>query len=137
MSMGENYRKTYIKIDNRILENNARVLTKAYPHKYYIAVVKGNAYGHGYGIVPALVRGGINAFAVSNLNEALKVREFEKNLPVIMLEPVHKEYLSVCEQNNISVCINCKETFDEVAESALKLKVHIKVDCGMNRLGFS
>ena len=136
MSMGENYRKTYIKIDNRTLENNARVLTKAYPHKYYIAVVKGNAYGHGYGIVPALVRGGINAFAVSNLNEALKVREFEKNLPVIMLEPVHKEYLSVCEQNNISVCINCRETFDEVAESALKLKVHIKVDCGMNRLGF-
>ena len=62
--MSEYYRNTYITIDNRIIENNARVLTKAYPHKYYIAVVKGNAYGHGYGISPALKRGGINAFAV-------------------------------------------------------------------------
>lgn len=129
-------RQTYIKIDNKILEENARELVKTYPHKYYIAVVKGNAYGHGYGIIPALVRGGINAFAVSNLSEALKVREKEASLPVIMLEPVHKEYYSLCSEKNISVCVNCKETFDEILKSGCELKLHLKVDCGMNRLGF-
>lgn len=132
----ENYRKTFIEIDNSILESNARILTKEYPHKYSIAVVKGNAYGHGYGIVPALVRGGINAFAVSNLNEALKVREYESTLPVIMLEPIHKEYYSICSDNNISVCVNDNETFKDIVQSGLELKLHIKVDCGMNRLGF-
>ncbi|MCQ2519296.1 MAG: alanine racemase [Lachnospiraceae bacterium] len=130
------YRKTFIEIDNSILENNARILTREYPHKYYIAVVKGNAYGHGYGIIPALKKGGINAYAVSNLNEALKVREYERELPVIMLEPVHKEYYGICADNNISVCVNDSETFIDIVESGLDLKLHIKVDCGMNRLGF-
>lgn len=134
--MSEYYRHTYIKIDNRILENNARILTAEYPHKYYIAVVKGNAYGHGYGIIPALKRGGINAFAVSNLNEALEVRAKEPELPVIMLEPVHKEHYSICEKNNISVCVNDAETFEDIVSSGCRLKLHIKVDCGMNRLGF-
>lgn len=134
--MSEYYRHTYIKIDNKILENNARILTQAYPHRYCIAVVKGNAYGHGYGIIPALVRGGINAFAVSNLNEALKVREQEPDLPVLMLEPVHKEHYPLCENNNISVCVNDAETFRDIVASGCKLKLQIKVDCGMNRLGF-
>ena len=130
------YRNTYIEIDNSIIENNARVLIKEYTHKVYIAVVKGNAYGHGYGIIPALVRGGINAFAVSNLNEALKVREYEPTLPVIMLEPVHKEYLDILEEKNISACVNDMETFKDIVASGKNLKLQIKVDCGMNRLGF-
>ncbi len=134
--MSEYYRNTYITIDNKIIENNARVLTKAYPHKYYIAVVKGNAYGHGYGIIPALKRGGINAFAVSNLNEALKVREYDRECPVIMLEPVHKEHYPICEENDISVCVNDAETFEDILSSGCKLKLQIKADCGMNRLGF-
>lgn len=134
--MSEQYRKTYIKIDNSILENNARVLTIAYPHQYCIAVVKGNAYGHGYGIIPALVRGGINAFAVSSLDEALKVRNEEPSLPVIMLEPIHKEHYAVAADNNISVCVNDMDTFRDMVDSGLNLKLHIKVDCGMNRLGF-
>ncbi|MCQ2522785.1 MAG: alanine racemase [Lachnospiraceae bacterium] len=136
MDSNSGYRKTYIEIDNSILTNNARVLTNEYPHKVFIAVVKGNAYGHGYGIIPALVDGGINAFAVSNLNEALAVREYEKNLPVLMLEPIHGEYYDICEKNNISVCVNCMETFNEILSSGCKLKLQIKVDCGMNRLGF-
>ena len=134
--MDELLRKTYIEIDNRVLTHNAEVLTRAYPHKYYIAVVKGNAYGHGYGIIPALIKGGINAFAVSNLYEALKVREYDKEHPVIMLEPVHAEVYPLCAENNISVCINEQATLDEAIQSGCELKVHIKVDCGMNRLGF-
>lgn len=132
----KSYRKTYIEIDNSILTNNAKVLIEKYGHKYNIAVVKGRAYGHGYGIIPALVRGGINAFAVSSLDEALMVREYEKELPVIMLEPIHKANYDICEQNNISVCVNDSETFEDIKTCGLKLKLQIKVDCGMNRLGF-
>ena len=136
MERQSGYRNTYIEIDNSIITKNAEVLVKAYPHKYYIAVVKGNVYGHGYGVIPAMKAGGINAFAVSNLDEALKVREVEPDLPVIMLEPVHKEHLRICFDNDISVCVNCIETFEEIVESGLGLKLQIKVDSGMNRLGF-
>lgn len=133
----ENFRRTYIKIDNKVIEKNARTLVDYYNnYDYAIAVVKGNAYGHGYGIIPALIRGGIDAFAVSNLNEALEVRKIEDELPVIMLEPVHARYYDVCAENNISVCINDSITYREAVDSGFSLKIHIKVDCGMNRLGF-
>ena len=75
------YRNTYVEIDNKIIEENARFMCTNFPHKYNIAVVKGNAYGHGYGIIPALVKGGMNAFCVSNLDEALEVmKELDRYL---------------------------------------------------------
>lgn len=130
------YRNTYIEIDNKAIEENAALLTKNYPHKYNIAVIKGNAYGHGYGIVPALLRGGMNAFAVSKLDEALEIRKYDTEHPIIMLQPVHPEFYKLCSENNISVCINDSEAVDAALSCNLALKLQIKVDCGMNRLGF-
>lgn len=52
------------------------------------------------------------------------------------MEPVHKEHYEVCAKNNISVCVNERVTFDEIVATGLSLKLQIKVDCGMNRLGF-
>ncbi len=126
----------YVEINNAFIEHNARIMCRAFPHEYNIAVVKGNAYGHGYGIIPALIRGGINAFAVARLSEGLKVRDYDKLHPVIMLEPVAPDLLKICSEHSISVCVCDTHTFEEVYNSGLRLRVQIKVDCGMNRLGF-
>ncbi len=131
------YRKAYVEIDNSIIRDNAKLMCELFPHKWNIAVVKGNAYGHGYGIIPALIEGGMNAFAVSSLDEALKVREYTGEYPVIMLQPVPAEYLSIASKQNISVCVNDPDTYKEIVESGLKLKLQFKVNSGMNRLGFS
>lgn len=131
------YRKAYVEIDNSIIRENAKLMCSLFPHKWNIAVVKGNAYGHGYGIIPALIEGGMNAFAVSNLDEALKVREYTKKHSVIMLQPVPSEYLGIASDNDISVCVNDFDTYKEIVESGLKLKLQFKVNSGMNRLGFS
>ena len=131
------YRKAYVEIDNSIIKQNAKLMCELFPHKWNIAVVKGNAYGHGYGIIPSLIDGGMNAFAVSNLDEALKVREYTKEHPIIMLQPVPAEYLSIASLNDISVCVNDIDTYKEIVESGLKLKLQFKVNSGMNRLGFS
>lgn len=131
------YRNTYVEIDNGAIEHNARLLSDTFPHKYNIAVIKGNAYGHGYGIVPALVKGGMNAFAVSCLSEALEVRKYDSEHPVIMLQPVPASFLEACSAHNISVCVNDHDTFEEIFESGLKLKLQFKVNCGMNRLGYT
>ena len=131
------YRNTYVEIDNSAIEHNARLLSETFPHEYNIAVIKGNAYGHGYGIVPALVKGGMNAFAVSNLSEALEVRKFDSDHPVIMLQPVPTAFYEDCAAHNISVCINDHDAFEEVYKSGLTLKLQFKVNCGMNRLGYT
>lgn len=130
------YRQTYVEVDNSIIEHNARIISEAFPHKYNIAVIKGNAYGHGYGVVPALIKGGMNAFAVSKLEEAIEARKWAGDYPVIMLQPIHGEYYSVCEENNISVCVNDEETFKDIVASNCRLKIQLKIDSGMNRLGF-
>lgn len=130
------YRNTYVEVDNSIIESNARLMCETFPHKYNIAVIKGNAYGHGYGIIPALLKGGMNAFAVSKLEEAIEVRKYDKDHPVIMLQPIHKEYLERAMQEDISVCVNDAETFKAIVESGLSLKLQFKVNSGMNRLGF-
>ena len=130
------YRNTYVEVSNSAIEHNARLLSETFPHAYNIAVVKGNAYGHGYGIIPALARGGMNAFAVSNLSEALEVRKYDTEHPVIMLQPVPAEFLRECAAYNISVCVNDRETFEDIINSGLNLKLQFKVNCGMNRLGY-
>jgi alanine racemase len=65
------------------------------------------------------------------------VREYTKEHPVIMLQPVPAEYLSIAGDNDISVCVNDFDTYKEIVESGLKLKLQFKVNSGMNRLGFS
>lgn len=132
------YRQTFIEIDTKALENNVRTLTSSYPtYNYYIGVVKGNAYGHGYGIIPNLESAGINYFAVSSLEEALEVRK-RSTLPILCLQPLHTREIQTCSDNSITATISNLDLAKEVAQLDLNknLKVHIKLDTGFHRLGF-
>ena len=76
------YRKTYVKIDNSVLTDNIKQIKKKYNnYKYYIGVVKANAYGHGDYIVNDLIKGGINYLAVSSLEEAISIRKYNQDIP--------------------------------------------------------
>ncbi len=129
------YRKTYALIDLDVLENNVKDIVQKYPYKYYFGVVKANGYGHGDYIVNSLIKGGINYLAASSLEECLSVRKRNKDIPILCLEPINHEYLNICTENNITITIPDMEYFKEL-DTSLKLKAHIKIDSGMNRLGF-
>ena len=103
------YRHTYLKIDNKVLTNNVQKIIQKYnDYKYYIGVVKANAYGHGDYIVNDLIKGGINYLAVSSLEEALKIRKFT-NLDILVLEPINIKYIDVAFKNNITLTISSLE----------------------------
>lgn len=132
------YRKTYLEIDCQKLKNNIINIKENYPdYKYYFGVVKANAYGHGSYIINSLIDGGINYLAVSSLEEALKLREYNKQIPILVLEPIHLEYMEECIQNNITVTVSNINYFNELLNTNLsqQLKIHIKLDTGMSRLG--
>ena len=62
------YRKTYAEINHQNLAHNIKEIKQHYPdYKYYIGVVKNNAYHHRIKSVNALKKGGINYFAVTSL----------------------------------------------------------------------
>lgn len=131
------YRNTYVEIDLNKVKQNAKNIIKTYNYyKYYIGVVKGNAYSHGYGIVKTLLENGINYLAVANLEEALEIRKINDDVGILCLEPIDKKYLDICSKNNISICIPNLEYYNEIKNIKHDLKLHLKLDTGMKRLGF-
>lgn len=133
------YRKTYAKINHKHLTENIKEIKSKYPdYKYYIGVVKNNAYHHGMKVVNALKEGGINYFAVSSLEEALEIRKYNSDTPILILEPIEKEYVYDCIHNNIAITIETLEDVKELDKLSFsyELKIHLKLDTGMNRLGF-
>ena len=131
------YRKTYVEIDCKKLENNIKEIKNKYnDYKYYIGVVKANCYGHGIESIKYLIKGGINYLATSSLEEALKIRKLYNDIPILVLEPLHYEDIIVASKNNIDITIDNKEFFDKLINNNINIKFHIKIDSGMNRFGF-
>lgn len=134
------YRKTYLEVNCQKLKNNIINIKENYPdYKYYIGVVKANAYGHGGYIINSLIAGGINYLAVSSLEEAIDLRKYNTKIPILILEPIHIEHIEECIKNNITITVSNSEYFIKLANLSLssKLKFHIKLDTGMSRLGLT
>ena len=132
------YRQTYLEVDCEKLKNNIIEIKKNYPdYNYYFGVVKANAYGHGSYIINSLIAGGINYLAVSSLEEALSLRTYNSEIPILVLEPINLDYIEICIQNNITITVSNTEYFKNLLKTELsnKLKLHIKIDSGMSRLG--
>lgn len=136
----ELYRKTYAEVNLKNIESNIKKIVEKYNnYKYRFAVVKADAYGRGITEVSkAVVEGGCNYLAVATLEEALEIRKEIKETPVLCLGVIHKEYIEKCEENNIAITINSLEYLQSILEYNIEgIKVHIKVNTGMNRLGIS
>lgn len=131
------YRKTYKEIDlNNISYNVHNILNKYNNYKYYIGMVKADAYGHGMYIVNTLVEAGINYLAVSSINEAMDIRKYNKNIPILCTEVIEYDLISLAEENNITVSVTNLDYIKKMVNKIKdKLTIHIKVDSGINRLG--
>ncbi len=134
------YRKTYIEIDTTSLKNNVQNILNNYSgYKYYIGVVKGNVYGHGYESIKYLLESGINYLATSTLEEAIKIRELYQDIPIMCLQPIYIKDINVAIENNISITISDYDYFNNLIKlNLLKgVKFHLKINSGLNRLGIS
>lgn len=134
----EKYRNTYASVNlKNIKENIEKIVNKYSDYKYFIGVVKADSYGH-YDIqtVKAIIAGGCNYLAVSSLEEALIIREKIKDIPIICLGYIAEEYMEKCIKNNITITINSLEYLKGILNKKIDgLKIHLKIDTGMNRLG--
>lgn len=132
------YRKTYARIDGGILENNVKEIIKKYDkYKYYIGVVKNNAYHHGIKVINNLIQGGVNYLAVSSLEEALSVRKYNSEIPVLVLEPIDLEFIDDAINGKVTLTVADLEYLKQLnqLEVSFEIPIHLKVDSGMNRLG--
>ncbi len=132
------YRNTYVEINLENIESNVKSLINKYnDYKYYFGVVKADCYGHNdIKSVEAIIKGGCNYLAVATLEEALNIRKYNKDIPILCLGIIQKEYISICIDNNITITINNISHLKEILTTETNnLKAHIKINTGMNRLG--
>lgn len=126
-------------IDSAAMRHNLNVARTSAPHSHIWAVVKANAYGHG------LARG-MRAFsdadglALIEVDSAVRLREMGWQKPILLLEGFfdHAD-LPVVASHRIQVAVHSNEQIDmlERAKLASPVDVHLKMNSGMNRLGFT
>ena len=134
------YRNTYALISLSNISHNIKILKeKLSDYKYFIAVVKADCYGHhDIKVIEKMIESGINYLAVATLDEAILIRKNIKNIPILCLGVIPSNYIKICEKNNITITINSIQYLKELLnKKPTKLKVHIKINTGMNRLGIN
>ena len=103
------------------------------------AVVKANAYGHGIERVYEGLRGA-DGFALLDLDEAQRVRNLAWRGPILLLEGVFElRDLELCSRLDLWHTVHCNEQIDLLAahKTNVPQRVYLKMNSGMNRLGFT
>ena len=112
------------------------------PEQKLFAVVKANAYGHGaVRIAREAVKVGASGFCVAILDEAIELRQAGIVQPILVLGVTPEKYASLAAVNGISLAVPdlkwLQEAESELSQNHLQLKIHLAVDSGMGRIGFS
>ena len=133
--------RTWAEIDISALIHNYNLIKTQAKGTKIMSVVKANAYGHSAtDIAAALQKAGTDFFAVSNISEALQLRENNITKPILILGYTPLELASTLYENDISQCVYSLEyaagLSAKAAEQGVNIKIHIKLDTGMSRLGF-
>lgn len=145
-----------LEINRKNLEKNLEKIRSI--NKNIICVIKDNAYGLGIeNIFPILLENNCNYFAVAYIEEAIKIREILKNfekekkldflknrkIKIMALNYIEPENFKYVIENNVEVTVfNFLQLYDylKILDKSFEntaLKIHIKVNSGMNRLGFN
>src|SRR3984957_15785260 len=127
-----------VTIDIGALRNNLEVLRRLAPKSRVMAVIKANAYGHGL-VAVARALGSADALAVARLGEALTLREAGIKASIVLLEGVlDREQLDAAAAADLELVVHSAEQLEllKAAPAGARFKIWLKVDSGMNRLGF-
>ncbi|GAA7829474.1 alanine racemase [Helicobacter pylori] len=134
-------RTSFVEVNTASLRHNFSAVKSIVPKDAHImAVVKANAYG--VGAIKAseiFLQEGANYLGVATLDEALELRSHFSKTPILVLGYSPNSNASMLIDNDLSAMIFSLEQAEVFSQMALKsqkrLKIHLKIDTGMHRLG--
>ncbi|MBY6038271.1 alanine racemase [Fictibacillus nanhaiensis] len=134
------YRDTWAEINLDNISKNVKSFKAHLPDQKIMAVVKANGYGHGaYQTAVTAIESGAEYLAVAMLDEALALRKQGVSEPILVMNRIRPEYVSLAVQNEVSVTVFQKEWLIEASAYMEKeekpLNIHLKLDTGMGRVG--
>ncbi|GAA8776491.1 alanine racemase [Helicobacter pylori] len=134
-------RASFVEVDTASLRHNFGTVKSIVPKDAHImAVVKANAYGAGaIKASEIFLQEGANYLGVATLDEALELRSHFSKTPILILGYSPNSNASMLIDNDLSAMIFSLEQAEVFSQMALKsqkrLKIHLKIDTGMHRLG--
>ena len=135
-------KRFWAEIDMNAAEHNFNLIkSKLQKGTKICCVVKANAYGHGAVYLSKLYEKlGADFFAVSNIEEAMQLRNNGIKAPILILGYTPTSCASILAENNISQSVFSYSYAKELSKAAqgegINVKIHIKLDSGMGRIGF-
>ncbi len=133
-------RPTRIDIDASALLHNVKRVKECAPDKKIIAMVKANAYGCGLLSVLPVLDAHVDAFGVASVEEAMAIRMLGFNRDCVLFQGVFTpDELPTVARNNLQCVIHQRLQLQWILAKPLekKIKVWVKVDTGMHRLGIA
>ncbi|GAA7362354.1 alanine racemase [Helicobacter pylori] len=134
-------RASFVEVNTASLRHNFSTVKSIVPKDAHImAVVKANAYGTGaIKASEIFLQEGANYLGVATLDEALELRSHFSKTPILILGYSPNPNASMLIDNDLSAMIFSLEQAEVFSQMALKsqkrLKIHLKIDTGMHRLG--
>jgi len=131
-------RPVLAQIDLQALKDNLQVVRRAAPASRVWSVVKANAYGHGLDRIWSALSA-TDGFALLNLEEAILLRERGWKGPILLLEGFfHADELPLLDKYRLTTSIHSNWQVKVLQNAKLHapLDIYVKVNSGMNRLGF-
>ena len=140
--MNDLQKRTWAEIRLGNIRHNYEAIRAALPRGCrFLGVVKADAYGHGSLRISRLLQeAGADYLAVSCLDEALELRQGGITVPILILGHTPPEYTARLISLDITQTVTCLakalEYSAEASRLGRELKIHIKLDTGMSRLGY-
>jgi alanine racemase len=128
----------WIEIDTQALQHNLEVVRSRAPDSRVMAVIKANAYGHGV-LQVAKALDAADAFAVARVDEAVALRAADISKPLLVLAGAHSPHeLQQASQLGVQLVVHHDGQLQLLKNTRLAspVTVWLKLDTGMNRLGF-
>lgn len=134
-------KRAWAEIDIDTIKNNFNIIRRSIGNCKICCVVKANAYGHGAAKLSEIYEQlGADFLAVSNIEEALQLRNKQISLPILILGYTDPKCVAILANRNISQCVFSKDYAKCLSQCATEkkvdVKIHIKIDTGMGRIGF-
>lgn len=136
------HRDAWVEIHLDRIENNIRQIKEYLPPSVKLmAAVKADAYGHGdLQIARIALISGADALAVSVLSEALYLRKNGIKAPILVLTPILPSDVNIAVEYDLSITVFQPSWLKEMRLYKVgkkPLKVHLKIDTGLGRIGIS
>ena len=126
-----NTRETVARIELNKIKENIKIL-ELKTNKIVLPVIKANAYGHGDQEVVDNFDSNVPFFCVSSLDEALKVKT---DMDILIFSYVNPEMIKKYDKQNFIYTVTSLDWLESIKALNLKLRLHIAVNLGMNRVG--